>query len=263
MSKSKAKKSSSRKDVLPARGKTSGKPSIAETSKTSKPSSKKAKSLKTPSPKEEKKSKSSGKNFATGRTVESLPAQSTPRKERKGTDLIVFAFDTETTGLVENRTVKLDKQPEIIEFYGALVNLDTGKVLKEIDQLFKPSREISEEITKITGIDNDMVANSPPFKQFADVIKTLLQNAPAVLAHNLSFDIDMVELEMERLGKKVEWPHKICTVEQTKHLKGFRLKLSLLHEHLFGTPFSGAHRAKVDVEALIRCAVKLRAEGVL
>ena len=42
-----------------------------------------------------------------------------------------FIFDTETTGLVKNRTIKLDDQPEVIEFYGALVDLSKkgGKIL--------------------------------------------------------------------------------------------------------------------------------------
>ena len=55
-------------------------------------------------------------------------------------------FDTETTGLVKNRTIKLDNQPEIIEFYGALVDLGKkGKILKEVDTLIKPNKALSME----------------------------------------------------------------------------------------------------------------------
>jgi hypothetical protein len=55
----------------------------------------------------------------------------------------------------------------------------------------------------------------------------------------------------------VKWPRRICTVEQTQHIKGFRLNLSGLHEFLFGEKFSGAHRAKVDVAALVRCSSEM------
>ena len=172
-------------------------------------------------------------------------------------------FDTETTGLVENRTLKLDRQPEIIEFYGCVVDLETGEVSKELDLLIKPTKPIPAEITRIVDIDNAMVETAPPFRDIANQIFDLIAEAPAVIAHNLSFDCDMVEIEFERLGDKIAWPHKICTVEQTIHLKGYRLKLTDLHQHLFGEPFAGAHRAKVDVQALVRCCLELTKRGLL
>lgn len=175
--------------------------------------------------------------------------------------MIAFVFDTETTGLIENRTVKEDKQPEIIEFYGCLVNLATGEVLAEIDTLIKPNGKISDEITKITGITEDMVKDAKPFKEYALAIVDLIKNSPCVIAHNLSFDMEMLEIEMKRCDIALEWPRrKICTVEATVHRKGYRLNLNALHELLCGEPFQGAHRAKVDVMALIECCKALHAE---
>lgn len=174
-----------------------------------------------------------------------------------------FAFDTETTGLVENRTVKDERLPEIIEFYGCEFNLKTGKIGKEINLLIKPRKAISVEITTITGITNEMVAKAPPFSHVSNDIKRMIEAQPLILAHNLSYDKEMVTIEMDRLQKKVIWPKGLCTVEQTIHLKGFRLSLTNLHEYLFGEPFSGAHRAKVDVAAMVRCCVELHKRGEL
>jgi len=50
-------------------------------------------------------------------------------------------------------------------------------------------------------------------------------------------------------------------VQETEWIKGHRLSLSALHEELFGEPFSGAHRARVDVDALTRCFNELRQRG--
>ena len=172
-------------------------------------------------------------------------------------------FDTETTGLISNRTVRLDRQPHIIEFYGCIADLKTGEIERELDILIKPPVEISAEITKITTITNDLVRESLPFAAHAADIKALIESAPLVIAHNMAFDREMVEIEMERAGQKITWPPILCTVEQTLHIKGFRLTLSTLHEHLLGAPFSGAHRAKVDVSALLRCCVKLHEKGDL
>lgn len=174
-------------------------------------------------------------------------------------------FDTETTGLVENRSLRLDKQPEIIEFYGCLADIKTGKVIEEYETLVRPKIQIREEtvrgpkgrrqrsITEITGIDNEMVVDAPRFADVADRIFGMVEKAPMVIAHNLSFDFDMLEIEADRLGRQLNWPPKLCTVEQTIHLKGFRMSLGDLYEYLFEEKFSGAHRARADVEALFRC----------
>lgn len=169
-----------------------------------------------------------------------------------------FVFDTETTGLVQNRKIALDKQPEIVEFYGCLVDLTDGHIVEEFETFLKPKRPIGDDTIKIHGITNEMVSGAPAFKEVAKSIQEIVTKAPVVIAHNLKFDIDMVEIEFERLGAIIDWPRKLCTVEQTEHIKGYRLNLSALHEHLFGEKFSGAHRARVDVQALVRCCVELR-----
>lgn len=185
---------------------------------------------------------------------------------------IALVFDTETTGLVQNRTLKLERQPEIIEFYGCLVNLKTGKVTKELNILIKPSKPLNEvpnpgdkkTITEITGITNEMLADAPSFREVSKKIFPLLLNAPLVIAHNASFDKDMIEIEAQRLKiSELTWPPILCTVEQTIHLRGYRLSLSNLHEELFKEPFAGAHRAKTDVAALVRCCVELHKRKII
>lgn len=176
--------------------------------------------------------------------------------------VITFIFDTETTGLIENRLTPFAKQPEIIEFYGCLANLATGEVAHEIDSLCKPSHKLSEDTTRITGITDDDVKNAPLFRSLIPQINSALEKSEAILAHNLSFDMDMVELEYDRVGAKIAWPpHRICTVEETIHYKGFRLSLTALHEFLFNESFPEAHRAKHDVVATLRCAVELFQRG--
>lgn len=174
-----------------------------------------------------------------------------------------FIFDTETTGLIDNRTLPLAKLPEIIEFYGHIADLESGEIHDAIDKLIKPRGEISREITKITTITADHVRDAPAFFEVAPEIKTLIESASVTIAHNHSFDTEMVDIEFERLGEKVNWPRAVCTVEATVFLKGFRMNLSGLHEYLLGEPFAGAHRARVDVMALTRCCVELHKRGLI
>lgn len=178
-----------------------------------------------------------------------------------------LVFDTETTGLIDNRTLGLDRQPHVIEFYGCIADLKKGKVLKELDTLIQPPRlsAITDQITKITSITQDMVKGAPTFAMVAPKISALIKEAPFIIAHNLSFDKEMIEIEAQRLGKTVDWGKAklLCTVEQTVHLKSHRLSLSALYEHLFNEKFEGAHRAKVDVMAMLRCCRELVKRGVL
>lgn len=185
--------------------------------------------------------------------------------------MIALLLDTETTGLVENRSMPLDRQPEVIEFYGIMADLDKTKAKQEIyHQLIKPQRPIPDKdekgkknIAKMTGITNKMVEDCLPFKAHAPAIKLCLEKAPLIIAQNASFERDVLELEFERLGQKVAWPPLVCTVEQSIHYLGRRLTLSELHEHLLGLKFAGAHRAEADTLALLRCAVEMRRRGDL
>jgi len=179
--------------------------------------------------------------------------------------LIGLAFDTETTGLIYNATLPIAKQPEIIEFYGCLFDDKTGEVKEELDLLITPTRHVSEEITSITGITNAMLKGKPSFKDCSIRIYDLIRNAKFVTAHNLSYDMEMIEFEFKRLGSAaIDWPSTtICTVEQTVHLRGIRLSLSHLHKYLFNESFEGAHRAKQDVQAQVRCFMELKKRGEL
>ncbi len=179
-------------------------------------------------------------------------------------------FDTETTGLTENRTIALDKQPHIIEFYACLVDLKNQQVLDEMDLLIRPPNMLSDKpdfgskktTTQITGISNEMLKGAPCFADVMAPIKVILETAPLIIAHNLTFDKDMVELELERHQNAIAWPFGICTVEQTVHLTGARLKLEDLHNLLFGMKFE-AHRAKADTQALVRCCYELFKRGII
>lgn len=174
-----------------------------------------------------------------------------------------FIFDTETTDLVQNSMLPEKLQPHIIEFYGQVLDEDFN-VVNEIEFFCKPPVELTAEITRITGITKEMLKDADPFSRNEWKVRKALADCDELVAHNLSFDTAMLRFEFERckLLQTVKWPQVlICTVEQTEWIKGHRLSLSALHEHLFGEPFTGAHRARVDVQALTRCFVELRKRG--
>lgn len=174
-----------------------------------------------------------------------------------------LVFDTETTGLIRNRSIKLDLQPEIIEWYSCVADLKTGRMTNKIEWMLKPKKPISDEITRITGITNAMVNHSTVFSVAGKRFIKAVEEADLVIGHNVKFDMDMLEIEAERCGWTVKWPRVLCTIEQTVHLKGYRMNLNALHTFLFDEPFAGAHRAAQDVEALVRCCTELFKRGLI
>lgn len=171
--------------------------------------------------------------------------------------MIAFIFDTETTDLISNSVRPIDQQPQIIEFFGHAVKEDCEAVF-ELEFFCDPGKPLSEEVQRITGIKPEQVAGQPRFAERAVEVRDAIESSDAVVAHNLSYDMAVVDFEMKRAGLDINWPaEKVCTVESTEHLKGHRLSLSALYEHLFGETFSGAHRARTDVDALTRCYLRL------
>lgn len=168
-------------------------------------------------------------------------------------------LDTETTGLIENVTVKDKMLPEVIDFYGCVLDVDTGKIEDELDILIKPTiaKKLPEEIVNITHITDDMLKGKEQFKHWHMPIRDIIERSPCAAAHNAAYDKEVLDVEYNRLSQTIGWPRVICTVEQTMHLKGYRLSLSALHELLFNETFVDAHRAKTDVQALCRCIVEL------
>jgi DNA polymerase III epsilon subunit-like protein len=186
--------------------------------------------------------------------------------------MLVCVFDTETTGLIDNHVKRLDRQPEVIEFacvwadWNSLVGDET--ILEaRYEVLVRPtlSRLIDKpEKEKPHHLTDEDLADCVTFDQVADKILSLLQGAQIVSGHNLSFDMEMMDIEYERLRRKIAWPAaRMCTVEQTMHMTGNRTKLEDLHETLVGHKHENAHRAMDDVMATLRCLREIRRKGWL
>jgi DNA polymerase III epsilon subunit-like protein len=183
--------------------------------------------------------------------------------------MIHLLFDTETTNLVHNSLQPLTKQPRIIEFFGLFLDdkADWAEV-GTVHSYINPGVPIPEKVTEITRITDAMLVGKPSWKEFQTSVSAALQRADVVVAHNLSYDMTVVEFEYERngglhsAGTMPPWPERrICTVEATEHIKGFRLSLTNLHLELFGEGFEKAHSAENDVRAMARCYKELVRRG--
>jgi DNA polymerase III epsilon subunit-like protein len=168
-----------------------------------------------------------------------------------------LVLDTETTGLIQNHTVRRALWPEIIEFASVALDWESGEESDHYSTLIKPSKKLDPKIVEITHLTDDALADQQPFSALAGEIRRRIESADLIIAHNASYDTEMLSMEFERIDQKVAWPRSLCTVEQSINLKGHRLTLSELHEHLFGLEHQDAHRAATDVKALVRIVKEL------
>jgi DNA polymerase III subunit alpha, Gram-positive type len=170
---------------------------------------------------------------------------------------LALVFDTETTGLTLHPDAPLSKQPKIIELGAALLDRN-GQVVDTFSQLIHPGEDVTEEITKITGITNADLKDAPTFAQVVPQVQAFFARGSAVFAHNLPFDRAMIRNECARHGVTVPWPQQeFCTVGIMKEQWGRNPKLTELYEFATGRPLPQTHRALDDVLALVEAIVAL------
>lgn len=151
-------------------------------------------------------------------------------------------IDIETTG----QASKTGKITEIAIFVH-----DGFKVVDSFTSLINPEVYIPEYITRLTGIDNDMVRNAPRFFEIARRIVEMTVDTTFV-AHNVSFDYKFIQEEFSRLG--YDYQRKtLCTVRMgRKYLPGYRsYSLGRLCAEL-GIQINDRHRASGDALATVK-----------
>lgn len=169
--------------------------------------------------------------------------------------MIRILFDTETTGLLKPSAQHVNEQPEIVELYAVMIN-EEFEMLGEFESFFKPKIPLTPELTKIHGISNEMLEDEPSFEDKFDELAKFFTGTDEMIAHNLAFDRAMLANELIRIDKLINfpWPRiHTCTVEMAMPIEQRRINLGNLHKHATGKPHEGAHRAKSDVHALVRC----------
>ena len=122
---------------------------------------------------------------------------------------------------------------------------------KELDRwvhLIRPDAPIPAGITRLTGIDDAMVADAPPFGSLAEDLLAFLGDAVFV-AHNVGFDLRHIQAAFKRCGMHYN-PRRLCTVRMSrKWLEGpQRFSLGALCAY-FGIENEAHHRAWGDAAA--------------
>jgi DNA polymerase III subunit epsilon len=160
-------------------------------------------------------------------------------------------IDIETTG----GDPKVERITEI-----AVYRFDGQTVVDSFVSLVNPERPIPEFITRITGINNDMVQDAPKFFEIARRLVEITQDTIFV-AHNARFDYGFVQKEFRQLGYTFI-RKQLCTVRLTrKFFPGLRsYSLPNLCKH-FQIQNEASHRAWGDATATLELFRRILAKS--
>ena len=166
--------------------------------------------------------------------------------EKKIKDSSFVVFDTETTGLSPN-------YDRIIEFGAVLFT--NGMIVDRFESLVNVDFDLSQaqEALSINKITEGQLRQARPIEEVLENFLKFIGDRPLV-AHNASFDISMVNAELNRLGK----PKLTNTVIDTLALSRYLFPESSKHNEgallrnlgLITYKKEEAHRALYDAELL-------------
>jgi len=196
----------------------------------------------------------------------------------------VLVFDTETTGLPPHKSREVSvmdhvEWPHIVQFSYIIYNSSEENIDLIIDRVIciPDCVEITTENCAIHGITKEMTKKGCPIYPVLLEFMRYMSECDIVVAHNIEFDLNMVVVELVRLGllQEIEYIHGAgkyyCTMQQSIDLCNIRVvskygnkeyvkfpSLSNLHEHFFGVVPLHLHNSVNDVLICLRCFYKMK-----
>jgi DNA polymerase III epsilon subunit-like protein len=205
----------------------------------------------------------------------------------------VLIFDTETTGLPKSKIISeetLEKWPHIVQFSYIIYDTELNEIILSKDCIVQLNDIIiSEDSINIHGITNEI--SKEKGENIELVLKEFfyhIRECDFLVGHNISFDINMVYVELLRIIYKSLYPKEhidaykfdlhflanfkniYCTLQESidvcaiktldKFGKEFNKwpKLSELHQKLFNSIPNNLHNSFNDILVTLRCFYKLK-----
>lgn len=167
-------------------------------------------------------------------------------------------FDTETTGFPSNNAPLSDPiQPHLIQLAALLTTED--EILQQFDTIIKCPIEVPEGAFKVHGISMEKSQREGiSLRTALAAFNDLLVSADRLVAHNMRFDLKMMQIAYARAGMSttLEEISKACTMKTVTPImkrEGKRWTLDSSYRHFVDSEgFSSAHDAGADTMACFK-----------
>ena len=163
----------------------------------------------------------------------------------------VLGFDLETTGFSS-------KKHRIVQY--ALVGCDADGTSMQVEKLVNPQMKIPIETTRVHGIHDADVKNSPTFSEYTAEISDAMEGA-VIVGHNVErFDWPFLRAEFLRAGQPM--PEPLVILDTLLIARKLKIppshKLGMLCQR-FGIALENAHTAGADAAATLLLLHKMMA----
>lgn len=162
-------------------------------------------------------------------------------------DYVVLDVETTGSGPTSGRVMEI----------GAY-RVSRGRIVADFQTLVNPEEPIPEFVSGLTGITEQMVADSPRFDEIACEMLGFIGEA-VLVAHNSDFDVRFLNGEIARLyPRRKMFNASLCTLRLSRRLLPGLLnyRLHTVAEH-FNFSIRNRHRAPDDAEATAHIFIRL------
>jgi DNA polymerase III epsilon subunit-like protein len=208
----------------------------------------------------------------------------------------VLVFDTETTGLPKSKIMNpdtLNLWPHIVQFSYVIYDTILNDIVHSSDSIvkLKDGITIPEDSIKIHGVTNEISQkNGTNIEVILNEFFSHLRNIDLLVGHNISFDINMIKVELLRfiyetkynileddvktykynLHFLTNYKNICCTLQDSIDLCNIKAidkfgkeyikfpKLLELHQKLFESTPNNLHNSFNDILVTLRCFMKLK-----
>jgi DNA polymerase III epsilon subunit-like protein len=206
----------------------------------------------------------------------------------------VLVFDTETSGLPESKIISPDTLhlwPHIVQFSYIIYDTEKNEIVMTMDDVIKVEDNvtISQESINLHGITKEISQEKGvKLSKILHIFCNYLKTTDVLVGHNVTFDIQMVKVELLRLiysnmtpedkikkyknnlSKLSNFTNIYCTMQNTIELCSIKKtdkygkeynkypKLIELHQKLFNTIPNHLHNSLNDILVTLRCFVQLK-----
>ena len=162
----------------------------------------------------------------------------------------IVVIDFETTGMAPTQGARATEVAAVV--------LEEGRVVDRYQSLMNSGAYIPAEITRLTGITNQMVSTAPPARQVIRELREFVRDS-VLVAHNASFDRRFLVSEGLNAGIDFNDHPFLCTMLLSRRIYPSALnhRLGTLASHV-GLKVEGRfHRALFDAEITVQLFMKL------
>jgi len=201
---------------------------------------------------------------------------------------LIFAFDTETTGLIDyKKPSDGPQQPHIVQLAALLADVDTGNVIQSMDVIIKPEGwAIPQETTDVHGISTEHAMDVGVSEKTALIMFLSMWSKRERVAHNQGFDERIIRIACKRFAPNFlladgsnpdQWKGgtKHCTamlgkpimelppterMKQTNFRNSFKTpNLTEAYSFFTGKVLQNAHSAMADTQACLDIYLAIKA----